>query len=192
MRRAALLLCLALLSLPVSAAESVSAHMDAARTAHAKGDLARAAMELEAALVELHGRLGRQLTEFLPPVPAGWQAEAAETQSLAGSGGGMAVTRAYGRDESTLNAALILDSPAVAAAAAQFEGAPQPNVAKVKVGAEDALLRWDAEGRNGEVLMVLGKRILLQIEGDNIASADLLNDAARGWNLAGIRKVLPQ
>jgi hypothetical protein len=192
MRRAALLVCLALLSAPAGAAESVSAHMDAARAAHAKGDMARTAMELEAALTELHGRLGHQLAEFLPPVPAGWQAEAPEFQSLAASGGGMAVTRAYGKDETTLNATLVLDSPAVTAAAAQFEGAPQPNVAKVKVGAEDALLRWDEEGRNGEVLMVLGKRILLQIEGDNIASSAQLSDAAKGWNLAAIRKALPQ
>lgn len=192
MRRAALLVCLALVSTPAAAAESVAAHLDAARAAHAKGDLARAAMEAEAAVIELQGRLGRLFADFLPPVPTGWQADPAETQSLASSGGGIAVTRAYGLEETTLNASLILDSPAVAAAAAQFDGTLQPNVSKIKVGGEDALLRWDAEGRNGEVLMMVGKRVLLQIEGDNIATPDLLSQAAKGWNLAGIRKALPQ
>jgi len=193
MRRVALSLCIAaLLAAPARAADVVPTHLDAARAAHAKGDLARAAMELEAALAELQARLGRQLAEFLPPPPPGWQAEPVESQSLAGSGGGMAVTRAYGRDDGTLNISLIIDSPAVSAAVAQLAAFPQPNGRKVKVGNEEAGLRWDPQGRNGEVLMVLGPRVLLQIEGDNLASSDVLSEVAKGWNLAGIRKVLPQ
>ncbi len=193
MRRALLVLCLAALwALPVRAAESISSRMDAARAAHAKGDLARAALELEAALAELHTRLGKQLGELLPPPPTGWQAEPAETQSLAGSGGGMAVSRAYGRDDGSVNAAVIFDSPAVSAAISQLAAFPQPNARQVKVGAEDAVMRWDAQGRNGEVLMVLGTRILLQIQGDNLPNSEVLSDFAKGWNLAGIRKALPQ
>lgn len=193
MRRAALILGLAALWVcPVLAADTVPTRLDAARAAHAKGDLARAATELEAALAELQGRLGKMLGEFLPPAPAGWQAEPVEIQSLSGSGGGLAVTRAYARDDNSLNVSLIIDSPAVGSAVAQLAAAPQPNARKVKVGAEDAVLRWDAQGRNGEVLMVLGPRVLLQIEGDNLATSEVLSDVAKGWNLGGIRKALPQ
>ncbi|EME69761.1 hypothetical protein H261_12024 [Paramagnetospirillum caucaseum] len=193
MRRAVLILGLAtLLASPVLAADSVPARLDAARIAHARGDLARAAMELEAAVAELQGRLGRQLAEFLPPPLAGWQADAVETHSLAGSGGGLAVTRAYGRDDGTLNISLIIDSPAVSAATSQLAAFPQPNARKVAVGNEEAVLRWDPQGRNGEVLMVLGARVLLQIEGDNLPNGEVLSDAAKGWNLGGIRKALPQ
>lgn len=193
MRRAALILGLAALwAFPALAADSVPARLDAARAAHAKGDLARAAVELEAAVTELHARLGKQLAEFLPPPPAGWQAEAAETRSLAGSGGGLAVTRAYGRDDSTLNISLIIDSPAVMTAVAQLAAFPQPSHRKVKVGNEEATLYWNPQGGNGEVLMVLGPRVLLQIEGDSLANGDPLEAAARGWNLAGIRKALAQ
>jgi hypothetical protein len=193
MRRAFLALCLAALwAMPVQAAESVSSRLEAARSAHARGDLARAALELEAALTELHARLGKQLGEFLPSPPSGWQAEPAETQSLAGSGGGLAVTRAYGRDDGTINASVIIDSPAVSAAVSQLAAFPQPNSRQVKVGGEDAVMRWDTQGRNGEVLMVLGPRILLQIQGDNLPSSDVLGEIAKGWNLAGIRKALPQ
>lgn len=192
MRLAALAFGLAaLLAPPALAADTVPAHLDAARAAHAKGDLARAAVELEAAMAELHVRLGKLLGDFLPPSPAGWQAEPVEIQSLSGSGGGLSVSRAYLRNDASLNAALIVDSPAVAAAAAQFQAAPQPNARKVKVGGEDAMLRWDLESRTGEVLMVPGARVLLQIEGDNLPAGEVLNDLAKGWNLAGIRKALP-
>ncbi|CUW39003.1 conserved exported protein of unknown function [Magnetospirillum sp. XM-1] len=191
MRRAVIILGLAVLwACPALAADTVPARLDAARAAHAKGDLARAALELEAAVAELQARLGKQLADFLPPPPAGWQAEAVETHSLAGTGGGLAVTRAYGRDDATLNISLIIDSPAVSAAVAQLAAFPQPNHRKVKVGTEEATMRWDSQGRNGEVLMVLGPRVLLQIEGDSLANSDILADVAKGWNLGGIRKTI--
>lgn len=174
------------------AADGVPAHLDAARAANARGDIARAAQEVEAALAELQVRLGRTLGEFMPPPPAGWQAETPETQGLAGAGGGLAVSRSYGKDDATLNAAVIIDSPAVAAAASQFAAPPssQANVRKVKIGAEDALMRWDAANRSGDIVLVVGARALLQIEGDNLSSSDLLIEAAKAWNVAAIRKVL--
>ncbi|MBI3444613.1 MAG: hypothetical protein HY055_04480 [Magnetospirillum sp.] len=194
MRQAAIVSCfiLALAGSPsaLRAADTVPAHLDAARAAHAKGDLARAAIELEAAIAELHARLGKSLAEFMPAPLNGWQAEAVETQSLASSGGGLAVSRAYAHDDSSLNAALIIDSPAVAAAISQFAAPPQPNMRKVKLNGEDALVRWDSSSRTGEVVIVLGARVLLQIEGDNLANSELLSDAAKGWNLGGIRKSL--
>ncbi|CAA7621045.1 conserved exported hypothetical protein [Candidatus Terasakiella magnetica] len=174
------------------AAESVSARLEAAKAAYAKGDVARSAAETEAALAELHARLGKALAEFLPAPPAGWQAEAAETQAMGSAGGGIAVSRAYSRDESSLNAALVLDSPAVLSAAGQFATIAdgQPNFKHLKIGAEDAVLRWDPTVRTGEITLVLGNRVLLQIEGDSLGTSELLAEAARGWNVAGIRKYL--
>ncbi len=196
MRRIGLVICLGLAGLVlgprVGAADTIPSRIEAGRAAYAKGDLARTAAELEAAIIELHLRLGKVLAEFLPPPLAGWQGETVETQGLAGSGGGLAVTRAYAKAESTLNASLIVDSPAVSSAAGQFAAnAPnQPNIKRIKIGAEDALLRWDGGNRAGEITMVLGNRAVLQIEGDGLGGSDLLVDAARGWNIAAIRKLL--
>ncbi|RAU20953.1 hypothetical protein CU669_15895 [Paramagnetospirillum kuznetsovii] len=183
---------LALSGLSATATESVATRMEAAKAAHARGDIARAASELEAVIADLHGRLGKALAEFLPAPLASWQAEAPETQGLASAGGGFAVSRAYARDDASLNATLILDSPAVSSAALQFAAnAPaQPNMRRVKIGGEDALLRWDATNRAGEIMLILGNRVLLQIEGDSLGSSDLLVDAAKGWNISGIRKYL--
>ncbi|MDO8606514.1 MAG: hypothetical protein Q7R40_08265 [Phaeospirillum sp.] len=196
MRKPALFVCVsvaALLSVgSVLAADLVPARIEAARLAHAKGDWAKATAELEAAVAELHFRLGNGLGEFMPAPLTGWRGDAVEIQGLASTGGGLAVSRAYGRDENSLNATLILDSPAVSAAAAQFAviALNQPNIKRVKIGAEDALLRWDAVTRAGEITIVLGSRVLLQIEGDSLGHSDLLVEAAKGWNIAGIRKLL--
>lgn len=178
---------------PLAAADDLPARLDAARAAYQKGDLPRAARELDGALRQVHDRLGRALAETLPPPPAGWQAEAAEIQGLGMVGGGLSVTRAYERSDSTLNASLILDSPAVEAAAALLANpaatAAQPNMKRVKVGADDALMRYDGSTKSGEITMVLGSRVLLEIEGDNLANSDVLIEAAKGWNLAKIRSL---
>ncbi|MGE5506481.1 MAG: hypothetical protein ACM31L_18810 [Actinomycetota bacterium] len=197
MRRSALLL-MVLVALaaaaPSIAADGVPGHIEAARQAYQKGDSARTARELQAALAELQDRLGKGLADYLPPALAGWQAEAPEIQGLNEVGGGLSVSRAFLRNDASLNASLILDSPAVAAAAALFTNpaaaAAQPNLRPVKIGGEDALLRWDPANKAGEVTMVLGGRVLLQIEGDNLAQSETLLDAAKGWNIAGIRKLV--
>ena len=179
-----------LLAGPAVAAD-VPALIDAGRQYYQAGDIARAAHQLEGALADLQDRLGRGLSQDMPAVPAGWQGEDAETQGLGAVGGGLSVTRAYTKGDASLNASLILDSPAIEPAAALFVNpAVDPTLRRVKVGAEDALLRWDSAGRSGEITLVLGNRVLLQIEGDNLASGDVLVDLAKGFNVAGIRKLI--
>jgi hypothetical protein len=178
---------------PVSAVEDVPARLDSARAAYQKGDLPRAARELDVVLRHLHDRLGRSLAEALPQPLAGWLAESPEIQGLGQVGGGLSVTRAYARNDITLNASLILDSPAVEAAAALLANpaatAAQPNMKRVKVGSEDALMRYDNSTKSGEITLVLGNRVLLEIQGDNLTGSELLIEAAKGWNVARIRSL---
>ena len=194
MVRTVALCCLLLVAAgTVFAADAVPGRMEAARQAYQKGEIARSALELQAVLGELHERLGKGFAEMMPAPLTGWLAEPAEVQGLGEVGGGLSVTRAYLKSDSSMNASLILDSPAVAAAAALFTNpaaaAAQTNLRPVKVGAENALLRYDAVNKAGEITIVLNNRILLHIEGDNLTSGDILAEAARGWNFAGIRKL---
>ncbi len=172
-------------------ADAVSGHLDAGARAYRRGDITVAARELQAAVMDLQQRLGRDLAAAMPPVPAGWQADDPEVEGLGSVGGGLSVTRAYTRDDSSLNVSIILDSPAVGAAAALMANpTAQPNLKRVKVGAEDALLRWDAAARSGEITLVVASRVLLQIEGDGLPGDDALVDLARGFDVAALRKLL--
>jgi hypothetical protein len=182
----------ALFLCPVAmAADIVPAQIEAARTAYQKNDLPRTAKALETALADIHDRLGKALAETMPPALAGWQADPPEIQGLGQVGGGLVVTRAYAKGEASLNASLFLDSPAVEGAAALFANpaaiAAQPNMKRIKLGNDDAVVRHDASNKSGDITLVLGGRVLLSLEGDNIASADVLTDAAKGWNVAKIR-----
>lgn len=186
---------LAMLATPaaVMAADQVRARIDAAGAAYNKGDLSQAASDLGAALAAVQERLGHKLIEFLPLAPSGWGVEPPEVMGLGSVGGGLAVTRAYVGRDASLNVSIILDSPAVEAAAALIANpaatAAQPNVTRLKVGAEEALMRWDSTIRSGEITIVLGGRVLLEVAGDNLANSGLLVDTVKGWNLAGIRRL---
>ena len=162
--------------------------IDAAHAYYAKGDLAKAAHELEAVLFDIQDKLGRTLSNLMPPPLAGWQADDAEYEGLGSSGGGLSVTRAYSKNDASLNASIILDNPAVGAA--QEASQPQQSVKKVKIGTEEAILRWDTASHSGDISLVLGKRILLQIEGEDLASGDALVDLAKGFDLIAIRKAV--
>lgn len=184
---------LAVAATPVTAADDVPARLDAARAAYAKGDLARAAHEVEAALQQMHDRLGKALADTLPQLPGAWKGDEAEIQGLGQIGGGLSVTRAYTKGDASLNASLLLDSPASESAAALLTDAVnQPHLKVIKVGADDAVLRFDASAHSGEVTMVIANRVVLEIEGDDITSADPLIEAARAWNVARIRTLLSQ
>lgn len=169
-------------------AADVGGRIDAGRAFYQKGDIAKAAHELEAALFDIQDRLGRSLSALMPAPLAGWQADEAEYEGLSSSGGGLSVTRAYSKGDASLNASIILDNPAVSAALDSQP--PQQMVKTVKIGTESAVLRWDNASHSGDISLVLGKRVLLQIEGEDLASGDDLVESAKGFDLAAIRKTV--
>jgi hypothetical protein len=180
-----------LVALPCRA-DDVPGQIDSARSSYGKGDALRTLTALQSVVASLNARLSDQMIKFLPPPLTGWDAAAAETPILDGVGGGMNVTRSYSKDDATLTATLMVDNPAVDAQAAQFRGDAAAGAGwnKVKLGTEDALLRFDQSARSGELIIVIGGRALLQIEGTDIAGSDVLVELGKGWHVAGIRKLI--
>jgi hypothetical protein len=169
-------------------AADVPAQLDTAKAAWAKGDLSRAAREIESALAQTQQKLGRSLVETLPAPPAGWQAEAADVQGLAQAGGGLQVGRAYTKGEASLNASILVDNASAEDVKALFASVSGTGgTRRVKVGAEDALLRFDAANSDGEITMILGGRVVMEVQGDGIHGADILVETAKGWNIARIK-----
>jgi hypothetical protein len=89
---------------------------------------------------------------------------------------------------------MIIDNPAVGVSAALFQDPAQPvsrpGWSRFKLGNDDVLLRFDPATRAGEVLMVIGDRALLQVEGNEIAKDDVLVEIARGWNIGALKKLI--
>ena len=181
-------LCLiTMLTMGTAGAADIGGRLDGAKALYQKGEIAKSTHELEAVLMELQDRLGRSLEALMPAPLPGWHSDEAEYEALLNSGGGLSVSRAYAKGDASLNASIILDNPAVDAA---LEPQPaQQSVKKIKVGNDDAVLRWDAASHSGDLTLVLGRRVLVQIEGEELASSDPLTDLAKALDLAALRRV---
>lgn len=185
---AALCVILALSGHAAQAADEISVRLDGARAAYQKADLIKAAREAESAAKLLQARLGKLFGDAFPDMPAPWKADDIEVQSLSDIGGGLSVSRGFIHDDSSLNASLLLDAPAGDVLSAPVAGTPNTKI--VKIGADDALVRFDPETKNGEISIGLDKRVVLEIQGDNIASEAVLLTAAGSWKIAKIRALL--
>ncbi|MBF0394528.1 MAG: hypothetical protein HQL38_17770 [Alphaproteobacteria bacterium] len=183
----------ACLASPVArAADDLAQRLDQAKLAYAQGNLTLTADLLQNALAGLYDRLAKSLAPLMPNPPNGWEASQVDLDSLGVVGGGLTVSRGYAKGDAVMNATLILDNPA-ALAASDLGVDPKtvaglPGVQVVKIGGQDAILRWEAEGRAGGVVMTLGDRVLLQVDGSDISGPEMLVQLMKGWDFGGIRK----
>ncbi|MBF0334706.1 MAG: hypothetical protein HQL40_13845 [Alphaproteobacteria bacterium] len=183
----------ACLAAPVAhAVDDLPQRLDQAKLAYAQGNLTLTADLLQQALTGLYDRLAKGLAPLMPKPPNGWEASQVDFDSLGVVGGGLTVSRGYAKGDAVMNATLILDNPA-ALAASDLGVDPKtvaglPGVQVVKIGGQDAILRWEPEGRAGGVVMTLGDRVLLQVDGSDISGPDMLVQLMKGWDFGGIRK----
>jgi hypothetical protein len=178
--------------------------IDAAKQMYQAGKLLQSADELQAAVATIYSQLGKTYGQTLPPAPAGWVIDQPDPQRLALMGGGMAAVRDFkpavpppsaqpGAQQPRMNARIVLDGDAVRAMAPLFgpalpPGTP-PTVRKVRIGADDALVAYDPNLRAGEVSVLVGGRILLQVEGQGVANPDAMIAAMQGWKIAELKKL---
>jgi hypothetical protein len=176
-------------------ADDISDKLDAARTAYGKSDSLRTLEALQSLEGTLTTKLVEQFAKTMPQPPSGWEASPPESQPLDAVGGGLTVTRAYQKGDAALNATLIVDNPSVANTVALIQSPGAPPAGEVgwkgvKIGTDDAMVRFDPANREGEIMLAIQNRAALQIEGSEIASEQILTEAAQGWNLALLKKLL--
>lgn len=192
MRVPAAVLISALLVVSPALAQPVADSIEAAKQAYGKGELLKAAGSLQAALDAVHESLGKMFLPLMPAAPAGWQSFDAQADTMGIAGGGMTVMKGYEKGEASINASIILDQEAVSGIADILANpaaiASQPGMTKVTLPDGPALMRWDAEDKSGEIMLVIGDSLLLQIVGNGIDKSDILVDMMKKWNVGAIRK----
>ncbi|MCC6469955.1 MAG: hypothetical protein IT563_16650 [Alphaproteobacteria bacterium] len=196
-------------------AASAAPRIDAAKQLYQQGKLLQSADELQAAVTAIYSQLGKTYGQTLPPAPAGWVIDQPDPQRLALMGGDASGMREYkpnvpppaaqpqamapgqpGQPPAgppRMNARIVLDGEAIRAMTPLFgptlpPGTP-PTVRKVRIGAEDALVAYDPNMRAGEVSILVGGRILLQVEGEGVANADPMIQTMQAWKVADLKRL---
>ena len=199
MRAAIRLLALLLVAVPgVLHADEIGDQLDQARQYYEEGDLPGAIGELEFVLQALRGRVTEALAATFPAPPAGWTVEAKDDQA---SGtipfvGGNMVGRTYRAPDgaASIEVQLMTGGGFLQGLAGMFMNptmlAAQPNAKRVRVGRENAVVTYDPAERSGQLVLDLGGKGTVMIEGKNLDSGDPMVDLAQRWDLAKAKQLL--
>ncbi|WP_404413301.1 hypothetical protein LG277_07275 [Vreelandella aquamarina] len=155
--------------------------------------------ELEFAIEDMRKLMSGEIAQTFPEAPDGWTAEEAESGGSGGAAGmlgagGSSLERVYSEDEGEgqLTASMMMDSPLIQSMGALFNNpamiAAQPNMERVRMGREAAVVKWEPERSQAEVSLLLDGRIMMQVKGNNIASQDVAVDLMRAWDLSAVRE----
>ena len=192
MRLASLLVLAAALALVAPArADEVTDQLDQAKKYYDGGDLPGAIAELEFALQAMRGRIGQALLATFPPPPDGWTVREAEGQPqgqvpMMGSGTMLSRTYSDGK-EASIEAQLMSGGGFLQGLAGMFMNpqvmAAQPNAKRVRVGRENAVVTYEAAARSAQLVLDIGGKATIMLQGQNLASGDPLVALAIRWDV---------
>lgn len=189
------------LTLPVTAsalADDVVEQLELGLELYQDQEYGAAITELEFAINDIRKLMSGRIAETFPEAPEGWSAGTVESAGGGGAaamfgGGGSMLEREYHQDEGSgrLTAKLMIDNPMVQAMSAMFNNpamlAAQPNMERLRIGRDTALVKWEPERGNVEVSFMIDGRILMQVNGQGVASQDPAVDLLKAWDMDALR-----
>lgn len=201
MTRSAPLLGLAALLAAISGpapADEITDQLEQARQLYEGGDIAGALSELEFAMQAMRGKIGEAMLAAFPVAPAGWR--------IAESGGGKAasvpflggstVERSYQQEggQGRMSAQIVSGGGFLQGLAQMLSNpqllAAEPNAKRVRVGRETGVLTFDPAERSGQLVIDLGGKASLMIEGSNLGGPEPMLELAKGFDLRKIRDLV--
>ncbi|MDT8880519.1 hypothetical protein RSO68_13660 [Halomonas saccharevitans] len=153
--------------------------------------------ELEFAINDIRKLVSERLAETFPEAPEGWSAATVESAgggAMMFGGGGSMLEREYRQQEGggKLTAKLMIDNPMIQAMSAMFNNpamiAAQPNMERIRIGRDSALLKWQPERGAAELSFLMEGRILMQVNGQGLDSQAPAVELLKAWDLAAVRE----
>ena len=192
-----LLLALALGASAAARADEVTDQLDQASRYYQDGDITGAIGELEFVLQALRGRIGQELLATFPAPPDGWTAETAdEAGAIPFVAAGTMLSRTYKSPDgaSSIEAQLMSGGGFLQGLAGMMMNptmlAAQPNAKRVRVGREAGVVTYDTDARSAQLVLDLGGKATVMLEGKGVSSGDPLVELAQRWDLKKAKELL--
>ena len=198
MRAAPCLLLALLIAAPATGrADEIGDQLDLARQYYQEGDLTGAIGELEFVLQALRGKIGQELLTTFPEPPDGWTVETADDSAgaIPFVAAGTMLSRTYrSPDGASIEAQLMSGGGFLQGLAGMMMNpamlAAQPNAKRVRVGRESGVVTYDADQRSAQLVLDLGGKATVMLEGKDVPSGDPLEDLAQRWDLKKAKELL--
>ena len=121
---------------------------------------------------------GKGLESFLPEPLKGWTAQKASSQAAGAAmfGGGVTAERKYSKGSSSITIKIITDSPLMQSMMMMFSNpmiATSDGGKLERIGRQKAIVKFDANSKQGEIKIVVANRFLVLIEGRKITKEDM-------------------
>lgn len=184
---------------PASRADEVTDQLDQARTFYQEGDVTGAIAELEFVLQALRGRIGAELLATFPAEPAGWTVtdngdQQAGSIPMLGTGTMLARTYRAEAGGASVEAQLMSGGGFLQGIAGMFMNpqmmAAQPGAKRVRVGRENAVATYDPADRSGQLVIDLGGKATIMLQGSDLDGSEPLVGLANGWDLKRAKELL--
>ncbi|TCK17423.1 hypothetical protein DFR30_0653 [Thiogranum longum] len=142
------------------------------------GEYKDAVESLNYATQLIQQKKGGELEAFLPEPLDGWSAQPPSSQAAGGAmfGGGVTAERTYSKNASSVTVRIITDSPMMQGMMMMFSNpmfAASDGGKLERVGRQKAIVKFDSDNRQGEINIVVAKRFLVTIEGNDVSAEDL-------------------
>ncbi len=190
-------LVMTLIASAAAAADPVTDQMDAARRAYESGERRVAIQALQFAVTQIEEQITAEQLKVLPDPLPGWSAEAPTAQAggLAAMIAGTNLTRAYRKDDSDaqVRISVTADSPLMSMMSILMSTPmlmqADPGSSAYSYSGFRGLLQNDEAG-NTKISLMIGTRIMLQIEGSNGADRAALEAYLGAMDLNALEQAL--
>jgi hypothetical protein len=192
------LLALTLAAAAPLQADPITDQIDAARRAYEAGDARVAIQALQFAVSQIEQQLTQQQLQLLPEPLPGWTADtaAAESSGLTAMIAGTQLTRSYQKTDTdqTVKITVTADSPLLSMMSMMMS-APilmqaNPNSSPYTFGGFRGILEQDANAGTAKITLMVGTRILVQIDGAGGVDRQTLEAYLQAMNLQNLEKAL--
>ena len=178
-------------------ADSVTDQIDQGKRLYEQGDVGGAVAELEFAIQELKGKQSAAYLATFPAAAAGWTLEEASDSQAAGAVPfvGNTASRTYRAQSGTgvIEAQLMTGGSFMQGIASMFMNpqvmAGQPNAKRVRVGRDNAVVTYDPAERTGQLMLDVGGKVTIMVDGRDIPSGDPLVELANRWDVKKVREI---
>lgn len=143
-----------------------------------EGDYSGAVESLNYATQLIQQKKSENLTSFLPEPLDGWAAEKSTSQAVGAAmfGGGVTAERRYTKDDRKITVQIVTDSPMLQSMMMMFSNpmfASSDGGKMERIKRQKALVKYDPSTEQGEIQIVVAKRFLVTINGNNVSKDDL-------------------
>jgi hypothetical protein len=160
-------------------ADEITDLLKKAGSAYESGNYSEAISNLDYAGQLIRQKKAESMVKLLPEGLKGWEAEEPTNEAAAGTlmGGMVEVSRRYTKGDASVEVKITTDSPLLSSFITMFSNPMIVSGSGAKletIKGQRAVVKYESSGKTGEINIVIGGRMLVTVQGNDVSRDDLV------------------